>query len=388
MRGSLNMHKVIPLDLSFTHGVRHFRFSNFFDQKAKEFEDQKIRKQTNSFVTIEDNDQNSYEIAWPHISYWQSYRYFVHQHEPFYFLQMTNLQTNRYYQVVVRIEVSSISHFKIGIIEKWAITPCPESMDDLDALLTQLQHYTKRHTGIMSLRIMPYLPGTTPLRNMHHLLRQKGFLETTPTSYTKTRMINLLPSTEDLLKSFSANGRARLKIKEKDKDIVEIKKVNDPIHIPHLQKALNASFKRSANKDCPFNFIPLLKSENKDVNMLGFFFKAEEVPKAFATGVYHQKIAEFSVGGSLEDSNLRQYPFNHLLLWNLALQAKDQGSDLFDMGGITSGEDSDPLKGITNFKRLFPGFEIQTGGEMLKILKPRTLTFYKTLQRTVRWIIR
>lgn len=377
------MQKNRPVDIRTKSGIYSFRFSNFFDQEAKDFEDLRIRKK----VTSQTNDEcKEWQIAWPQVSYWQSYRYFIHQNNPFYFLQMTNSQQNRDYQLVVRMEVSSLSIFKIGIIEKWAINPTAEIMHDLNTLLDQLHYFIEKYTDIMSLRYIPYLPGGDSINMIHQLFCQKGLKETTPTSYTKTRMINLLPGHEELLKSFSANGRARLKIKENDKGKIEIKEVRDGSLIPHLQNALNASYKRSADKKCPYNFFPLLKSNIEDVLMLGFFFKEELAPKAFATGVFHQSIAEFSVGGSLEDATLRQYPFNHLLLWNLALKAKSQGMVLFDMGGISSGDDSDPLKGITNFKRMFPGFEIQTGFEMLKVFKPRTLAFYKNLQKANRWI--
>jgi lipid II:glycine glycyltransferase (peptidoglycan interpeptide bridge formation enzyme) len=374
------------LDLRTTIGNYQFRFSNSFDQEARDFEDQKIKNQTHSKITIVNGDNNELHFAWPKLSYWQSYRFFVNQSEPYYFLQMSNLKQSTFYQLVIRVETSSISHFKIGIIEKWAVNPIKEHLLDLNILIDRLHFYLRNHTNIMSIRVKPYMPGESSVQNIHSLLRQRGFKDASPTSYVKTRMINLLPSNEELLKSFSANGRARLKIKENDKDKIEIKEVREHIYIPHLQKALNASFKRSANKDCPYNFTPLLKSENIDVHMLGFFLKQEDAPKAFATGVYHQNIAEFSVGGSLEDPSLRQYPFNHLLLWNLALKAKAQGLELFDMGGITSGDETDPLKGITNFKRLFPGFEIQTGNEMLKVIRPRTHAFYSVLQKTARWI--
>lgn len=377
------MKKNRPIDIRMKSGIYSFRFSNFFDDEAKKYEEQRIRNRVTSLTSDESKE---WQKQWPVLSYWQSYRYYVHQDNPYYFLQMSNSKNNRDYQIVVKMEVSSLSVFKIGIIEKWSINPSEEIMHDLNMLLDQLHYCIDKYTDIMSLRYVLYLPGTDSIRTIQQLLRQKGLTEAAPTSYTQTRMMNLLPSNEDLLKSFSANGRARLKIKEHDKEKIEIKEVHEHSLIPHLQNALNASYKRSADKKCPYNFYPLLKSNIDDVLMLGFFFKEELAPKAFATGVFHQSVAEFSVGGSLEDSQLRHYPFNHLLLWNLALKAKSQGMVLFDMGGITSGEDSDPLKGITNFKRMFPGFEIQTGIEMMKVFKPRTLALYKNLQKANRWI--
>lgn len=368
----------------------HFRFCNFIDQDAMDFEELKIRKKPNRQFILYDESNIEREISWPNLTYWQSYHYYSHQAEPFYLMQMSNLKTDRHYQVAIKIEVSKISLFSIGTIEKWIFNQMPESHQDLDELMNQLILFLKSNTSVMSLRAQLYMPGAKTLEQFHQILSPKGFVDIGPTSYTKTRIIDLRPSVNEMLNAFSANGRARLKIKEKELENVEVKEICEMTAIPFLQEALDASFLRSVEQRSPFNFQPFFESAKnftKDVVLLGFFFKeTPSHPKAFISGISHGNVVEYSVGGSLSDPELRQFPFNHILMWQLALKSKQNGVELFDMGGITSGENNDPLRGISNFKRFFPGFEISTGREMLLIIRPKRLAIYFFIQKSLAWL--
>lgn len=378
-----NVNKIINLEIK--RGHYQFRFFNFFDQKAKDFEDQNIRRNNHQPFFIQDEDQIRREIPWTDLTYWQSYHYHAFQDAPFYVLQMSNTATDKHYQLAIQVEISKISLFQIGTIEKWVANTLEESYLDLNELINQLLYFIKKHTPLMSIRIQPYMPGNALLEKVCNLLALKGFNEICPKSYTKTRMIDLRPSISDILNAFSANGRARLKIKDKELEKVEVKEIFEASTIPHLQNALDDSYKRSVEKECPFNFSPFFnskKSFSTDVALLGFFYKDEPLcPKAFITGINHGKIVEYSVGGSLSETKLRQFPFNHILIWQLALKSKMNGSELFDMGGITDKEDAGHLSGISNFKRFFPGFEITTGREMQLTTRPTFLRIYLFMQK-------
>jgi hypothetical protein len=364
-------------------GDLNFRFSNSFSKTSKDFEDNQIRSKGHEEISFIDDSNISRSALWPNISHWQSYRFINNQNKEFYLLQMSNERTNCHYQIVIRVETSRLALFKTGIIQQWIMKTDEDSSIDQYDLIKELMHLCKNHTKLMSVRMQPYMPGTKKLESVHKLLSELGFIEVGPVSNIKTRMIDLRPSIEDLLSSFSANGRARLKIKSKDIDKVEVKEICNVATIPFLQNALNASFKRSIKKECPYNFLPLFLRATQFANeviMLGFYFKEEaSEPKAFVTGIGHGSIVEYSVGGSLSDSRLRQFPFNHILMWQLAIRAKNNGSELLDMGGITSGADDDALGGITNFKRFFPGFELSTGREMELKLRPKYIFFYSLL---------
>lgn len=378
------------LSIKFQQGDLSFYFSDSFNNESRSFEENKIQSMPPQNFSLIDDSGNMRNISWPKLSHWQSYHFFDNQKMPFYFLQMTNERTNRHYQIIIRVETSRIGFFQKGIIQQWILNTDEDSLIDQQELIKQLLSFCRLHTNLMSVRIQPYMPGIDSLEATHQLLSQFGFIEVDPLSNTKTRMIDLRPSVEDILSSFSANGRARLKIKTKDQEVAEVKEINTVATIPFLQDALNASFKRSIKKECPYDFLPLFRRATQFANeviMLGFFFKdTTSGPKAFITGISHGPIVEYSVGGSLSDSRLRQFPFNHILMWQLALRSKLSGSELLDMGGITNGTKEDALTGITNFKRFFPGFELSTGQEMEINLRPQYIYFYSLLQKIMRTI--
>lgn len=364
-----------------------FRFCNFFDSKSREFEEKKIRSQDSKQFFITDDDGDEKIMSWPPISYWQSYHYLDYQNAPYYFLQMSDLRTDSHYQISITTEVSKISLFQVGTIHKWIMDTENNSIINQKEFIQKLIFFCKRYTSLMSLRIQPYMPGEESLIKTHQLLSPLGFNSVLPKAYIKTRIIDLRPSVEDMLKSHSANGRARIKIKEKNQEDAFVKDVSKTKETSYLQKALNESYLRSANQLCPYDFSPLLKSSidySKEVVMLGFYLKeAVTNPKAFITGITHNDIVEFSIGGSVSDSKLRQFPFNHILMWQLILRSKENGAKFLDMGGISTGNQENQLSGINNFKRLFPGFELTIGHEMQNTLRPTLMSLYTFIQRLV-----
>lgn len=367
-------------EIKIKRGDFNFRFSNSFNKAARDFEDIQIHSKAYENISFIDDSKIPRNVSWPNLSHWQSYRFLDNQNKPFYLLQMSNERTNCHYQIVIRVEVSRLGLFKTGIIHQWILKTDEDSLIDQRELFKELICFCKLHTKLISVRVQPYMPGSNKLESAYKLLSPLGFLETAPRSNIKTRIIDLRPSIEEILSSFSANGRARLKVKSKDVDKVEVKEICNVATIPFLQDALNASFKRSIKKECPYNFLPLFlraKQFANEVVMLGFYFKEEAFePKAFITGIGHGNIVEYSVGGSLSDSRLRQFPFNHILMWQLVVRAKHNGSELLDMGGVSSGADDDALLGVTKFKRLFPGFELSTGREMELTIRPKYRCFY------------
>lgn len=373
----------MPVDVEFKKGDLDFRFCDQFDQRAREFE-AKVRAGNSLQCTVTDESGTIREINWPNLSFWQSHRYLDHQRGPFYVLQMHNQKTDAHYQIAIRVEISKVSLFQRGIVQKWVLPNLSKaSINDQQELVAQLINCCQRYTTLMSIRIQPYMPGRKILANVHEILLQQKFNEVRPEAYIKTRFIDLRPPVAEMLDSFSSNGRVRLKIKDKFAEEARVQNVTEVSAIPFLQKALDDSFMRSVNKNCHYDFKPLFASAAqfcRDVMILGFYLReAWFEPRAFITGIGHSNVVEFSVGGSRSDQRLRKFPFNHVLMWQLALRSKENGSQFLDMGGIPVGE-VDALEGITSFKRSFPGFELFVGQEMERTLRPFRHRAYMLLQ--------
>jgi hypothetical protein len=373
------------IDYEFSNDNYHYRFCNFIDEKTREFEDEKIRKKDRKLLSFIDDNNITREIFCPNLSFWQSYHYLVGQENDFYILQMINIKTNHAYQIVVSVEISRLELFKFGTIRQWFASADNEYLSDQVELIKQLKISCKNLTNLISLRIQTYIAGNENLNTICSSLKTLAFQEVLPKSYTKTRFIDLRPELEEIKSQFSSNSRARIKIKEKDKPFVEIYEIFNRECIPSLQKALNDSYQRSSSRQYNYNFSYLFDRTQHfldEVVMLGFFLKDSGTsPKAFITGIRHDNIVEFSTGGSMSDSKLRKYPFNHILMWQLAIRSKLNGAHFLDMGGIADINTASSLQGINNFKRFFPGFEVNVGREMQLDLKPKSLYFYSLIQK-------
>ncbi len=119
----------------------------------------------------------------------------------------------------------------------------------------------------------------------------------------------------------------------------------------------------------------MIKIAPKALLIIGFFLVENfNEAKAFVMGVFSDSIVEYAVGGSLSDPKLRSFPYNYILIWKLIEEAKARGALILDMGGITDESESDPLAGISRFKRYFPGFETRIGCEGL--IRIKTLHYF------------
>lgn len=372
------------IDIRKTCGDYTFRFTNFFDEEAKDFEDCKVKTQSSSEFIVSDEEGHTHQMIWPVLTFWQSHHFNSEFDLPFYVLQMSNTKTKKYYQTVISVEVSKISLFKNGIIRQWTFREDHDSLLDQKIFLEFLINSTYKYTDLMTLRIQPYVPGNEAIKKAVPLVQNFGFKKCTPMSYEKSRFVDLRNDLEETFKLIAPRKRTQLRMKREGK--FAIHPIHDKSCIPHLEKALSQSFMRSAGATANFDFATIFSVTDKypkDVIKMGFTLSDEpDIPKAFAFGLNHKEIFEFSVGGSLSDEALRKYPFNLMLIWELITEAKKEGGHFFDLGGITNGTEEDSLAGISNFKRGFPGFEIPVGHEMMLTLRPVRSKIYSALKTT------
>ncbi len=103
--------------------------------------------------------------------------------------------------------------------------------------------------------------------------------------------------------------------------------------------------------------------------LVGLFRDGRSDPKsllAFAWGCAHGEYAHYDAAGSTRPDDLR-VPLAYALLWDLICWAKRGGAKWFDLGGITFGhrDSSDPLGGISDFKRYFSKQVVVVGQEWM-----------------------
>jgi hypothetical protein len=348
------------------------RFFDRFDEEARQFED-RLRS---GHMLVE-------SIPWPRISFWQGYRHLESISNRYFVLQMARNDSGKTYQMAVIEQTSRIACFKTGAVPYWIPSLEPESLQDQAELLKILRELCLQHTSLMSLRVHSYIPGDSALDVAEKILRGSGFETCERHAPAMTRIIDLRPPLEDILSQFPSKTRTKLKLKKPEEVRVEPLKLRE--QIPDLQSAFNDSFYRSSDRRYDYDFESLfgiLEKSPDAAAAFGFFLSDDwNSPRAFITGVASPPLFEYSAAGSRSDVRLRQFKFNYILLWKLVETAKVRGALTFDMGGITDGGPDDPLAGISDFKRRFPGFEANIGRERLLEIKPMRCRLFSVLQK-------
>jgi lipid II:glycine glycyltransferase (peptidoglycan interpeptide bridge formation enzyme) len=352
-----------------------FRFFDRFDEETRRFEE-----------GLRSGHSHVESIPWPRISFWQGYRHLQSLSGRYFVLQMLREDSNRAYQIAAIEHPSRIRSFTRGLITHWIPACEPEASLDQAELLRRMTELCRRHTSLMSLRVHCYVPGDSALDAAERLLEEQGFEPCQRQTPAKTRIIDLRPSLEEILSQFSKKTRPKLRIRKPEE--VWIAELTSREHIPALQTAVNDAFQRTTHQHHNYDFASLfntLEDFPETAVALGFFVSEEpRVPKAFVAGVASGPLFAYIGAGSRSDPRLRRHPFNQNLLWRLLEIAKARGALLFDMGGITDGGPDDPLAGISDFKRHFPGFELSIGRERLIKLRPMRHRVFSVLHALTR----
>ena len=347
------------------------RFFDRFDEEARRFED-RLRSEP---MLVE-------SIPWPRISFWQGYRHLESLSKKFVVLQMARKDSNRTYQIAAIEEASRIPSFSAGSIPYWIPSIETESRRDQARLLEIMRGLCLEHTPFMSLRVHAYVPGDPALEASEKILRESGFQACDRRFPARTRIIDLRPSIEEVFSQFPSKIRTKLRIKKPEE--IRVEELKSRGQIPELQAALSDSFRRSTDQRFVYDFESLFRVLEKfpeSAAAFGFFLSDDwSSPQAFISGVASAPLFEYTTAGSRSNARLRQFPFNYVLLWRLVEAAKARAALVFDMGGITEGSPDDPLAGISDFKRRFPGFEVNIGREGLLKLRPARCRLFSILQ--------
>ncbi|MFI5348842.1 MAG: hypothetical protein ACHQ2Z_04810 [Elusimicrobiota bacterium] len=347
------------------------RFFDRFDDEARRFED-RLRSEP---MVVE-------SIPWPRISFWQGYRHLESLSKKYVVVQMARKDSNRTYQLAAVEEASRIPSFSAGSIPYWIPSVEAESLSDQAQLLEIMRGLCLEHTSFMSLRAHAYVPGDPALNAAEKILRQSGFQACGRRFPARTRIIDLRPSIEEIFAEFPSKIRTKLRIKKPEE--IRVEDLRSRGQIPDLQAALNDSFLRSTDQRQGYDFESLfrvLEKSPESAAAFGFFLSDDwNSPQAFISGVASAPLFEYTTAGSRSNARLRQFPFNYVLLWRLVEAAKARAALIFDMGGITEGSPEDPLAGISEFKRRFPGFEVNIGREGLLELRPAKSRLFSILQ--------
>jgi hypothetical protein len=195
--------------------------------------------------------------------------------------------------------------------------------------------------------------------------------------YARTLAADLTPSEDDILASFQK--KVRRDIRDVAKHPVAILPVSDPALSGRMNELLRETMGRTGGEYRPVDWpawIDFSRCHPSLSRIVGLFRTDAAAPNgllAFAWSCHHCTYAHYDTAASTRKTELK-IPLMYGLLWDLMRWAKQNGAAWFDFGGVTLGhthDASDPLGGISDFKRYFSKELLEVGGEW--VLRPSPL---------------
>lgn len=352
-----------------------FRYSETIDEQSRAFE-AKLREKR--YRTSDECVDKAIEIG-----FFQSHEWLEAAQFEYRLLQISSQKDGEpLAQFVVRIErpkrLSNCGRaFLLGYSQQSVDGPTEEL-----GLRWLKQRLTDEKT-VMDFRLQPYQLNRRSLQDFHARARRAGFDLIEQQGVTRTLIYDLKPTVEEQLAAFSAKTRAKLK--PRFYEMCVLRDLSDSSQIDLCQAALNASMNRTGVQHGFYDFKTLfaLKAKNAErVKILGLSLahRPDEM-LAFVTAFSHGKVIEYSAAGSHADAELRKIPFNYMLVWELMKWGKSVGGEVFDLGGVTDGDPSDRLAGISDFKRAFTEDEHEIGKESYVILNSMKYRLFRAATR-------
>jgi hypothetical protein len=224
------------------------------------------------------------------------------------------------------------------------------------------------------------------------VLERHGFQKLPqPHSYRHTLTLDLRPSEDEILAGLHKTARKNLR--EAEKAQLCVRPLTEAIYADRIDALQREAMSRTGGHAEALDAAAVLELSRLYPHLsrvVGLFLSAPDLQPdslvGFAWGCMHGDHAEYRAAGTmrLPDRNIAiSYP----LLWELIAWAKREGATWFDLGGVTVAHSAtDPLEGISNFKRYFSRNVEEVGEEW--ILEPhparaRLATLFGRIARNI-----
>jgi hypothetical protein len=285
----------------------------------------------------------------------------------------------------IRVHSSrSLPGFRILRVERFGGN-VPEAAHD--ATLHAFAKLARGLSRILRLHVELFSPAPGTLSGMAAAANRAGLHPSTePRCYGETSLVDLGGDTEALLGRFHATARRHIRAVAKHP--VAVRTVDDLALAERMNDLLRETLRRTGGAFESHDWKAILRYSvdyPERSRVIGLFRTDRCGPEsliAYAWGCFHGDHAHYSTAASTRASDLR-LPRAYSLAWELMQWARAQGATYFDFGGLTAGShgDSDPLGGISDFKRYFNGTPARVGEEWVVEPHPALARLGKALHR-------
>lgn len=191
-----------------------------------------------------------------------------------------------------------------------------------------------------------------------------------PRSYENTISVDLSPTEDEIFARLSKSARRNIRAIGKDES-VEVRPIRDAELGPRMEAMRKATFTRTGGSftsrdwGAVMNFCHEHPAQARLVGLFRTNTCGPDSLLAYALSFHHIDHAEYNDSAAIRDDQIK-VPLAYALIWDLIIWAKNCGAAWFDMGGVTPGQlndTSDPLGGISDFKRFFSKTLVPVGEE-------------------------
>ena len=155
----------------------------------------------------------------------------------------------------------------------------------------------------------------------------------------------------------------RYNVRSSEKAGIEVEKISDVKQIDDFYEILSTTFKRhgfaSFSKEYFVEQFNLL--EEKGMCNLYLTKYNDKYISGALINIYGDT-AYYSHGGSVNDKELQKFGASYLLHWEIIKDLKKIGIEKYNMWGVVPEDSNHPMSGVSDFKRKFPGEEIDLVG--------------------------
>ena len=262
--------------------------------------------------------------------------------------------------------IRALPGHRVYRVERW-MRSAHEHADRI--LVAALKHAARRDPLCLRVSVQPFSFAPDGLAQSTGHLAGLGFARVAvPRMYNKTLMIDLAPAEDALFARLHATARRHVRAPGK-KGLV-LRPIIDPALADRLAVLYDETFRRSGTvaERLPWKRILERSSATPDESrVVGLFDDASpnaHALVAFAWGTCHGTYATYDAGASARRPDLGNTPLGYAPLWDLVAWARRLPLvTRFDLGGVSTGGEGDPLDGITEFKRYFSNSVVDVSEE-------------------------
>lgn len=243
-------------------------------------------------------------------------------------------------------------------------------------LLAELARFTREAPRLVRTVVEVECRGAEARATLGAWLGELGFLRTAPERVSEhTLVIDLGPEEDQILAAFSRTTRQNIRTLAKHG--AEVTPLTDPVLGGRMNALLAEVMVRTGGLATAVEWervMRLCHALPHRSRLVGVFRGAGRAPGdliGYVWGLHHGDRVEYHTGAAARLPGVR-LPVLYPALWDLITWGRRSGGTWFDLGGVTPGTtgSSDPLGGISDFKRGFSKEELLLGQEWTLVPSP------------------